>query len=85
MSIPQWVGIIILSGIGVMMWWGVLRIIHSIDETNISLKGINDTLNVMSERIGKVEIWTEMHGKQDDDRHLSYHQDYNRLYELINK
>ena len=83
MTIPQWVVIIVLSGIGAVLWWGVKRIVHSIDETNTSLKVINDTLNEMSGRIGKVETWTEMHEKQDDDRHTSYQQNYDRLYELV--
>ncbi len=61
--------VLVISGIFIVAWWGIKRLVQLNDDEAVSLKNINENLHMVSERIGKADVWMEMHSVQDDDRH----------------
>lgn len=66
MTLPEWSVVLILTGIGVVMWWGVRRLIQTNDSTNSTLVEIGHSLGSMNNHIGRSEVWQDMHQKSDD-------------------
>lgn len=66
MTFPEWAVVLILTGIGVVMWWGVRRLIETNDNTTAALVEIGHGLASMNARIGKSEMWQDMHQRSDD-------------------
>ena len=61
-GIPEGLFLSVLAAIGVVIWWGIRQIVTE-------LKKINERLNLINGRVGKMETWKDMHEKQDDERH----------------
>lgn len=85
MTVPEWAVICILSSIGIVLWWGVKRLVQSNDETSQALTGINGTLAAMNTRLGKSESWMDAHDKQDDERHQDVKQEHHSMWEAVEK
>lgn len=85
MTLPEWGVVAILAVIGTVIWWGILRFIHINDAVSESLKDILQNLNIMNGRIGKAELWSILHEKQDDERHKDIKKDYEKLDIIIRK
>ena len=83
MTIPEWVIIVVLGAIGVVFWWGVLRLINTQDVMNISLDEINKSLGIMNGRLGKSEMWQTSHEKTDDGRHIEAKEHFVSLWQII--
>lgn len=83
MTVPEWVVIVVLSSIGVIFWWGVLRLIKSQDDTSSSLVSINTNLSAINGRLGKSETWMEQHEKQDDSRYEEVKQQHESMWAAI--
>lgn len=71
LSVTLFEGIILLviSGVCVVAWWGIRRLVKVSDDGTILLNSINESLSDLCERLGKTETWMVMHSKQDDERH----------------
>jgi hypothetical protein len=66
MTFPEWAVVLILTGIGVVMWWGVRRLVATNDHTNATLVEIGHGLASMNNRLGRAEVWQDMHQRSDD-------------------
>lgn len=51
-----------VAGVGIVSWWGIRRIVESLDS-------IDKRLGTINGRVGKMETWQWMHERQDDERH----------------
>ncbi len=75
-GIPEWLFMSILASIGAVIWWGVRQIVAE-------LKKINDRLNIINGRVGKMETWKDGHEKQDDERHEHLDKETDALWTAI--
>lgn len=85
MTLPEWVVIGILGIVGTIIWWGILRFIHINDDAAKHLTNIDKSLAVICERLGKSDMWMEMHSKQDDDRHEEIKTIFGELWGAIDR
>jgi hypothetical protein len=69
LSLFEGIILLVLSGIGVVAWWGVKRIVKTNDDDAEVLEKINDSLSLICQRLATTDKWMEMHTKQDDERH----------------
>lgn len=51
-----------VAAVGIVSWWGIRRIVESLDSIDKRLGQING-------RVGKMETWQGMHERHDDERH----------------
>lgn len=86
-SVTLFEGIILLviAGIGVVAWWGIQRLVKMSDDATARLENIDKSLTKICERLGKSDIWMELHSKQDDDRHEEIKGSFNELWNAIDK
>lgn len=68
-SLFEGVVLLVISGIFVVAWWGVKRLVKINDDEAETLKGIFKNLSVVCGRLEKIEMWMKMHGELDDERH----------------
>lgn len=70
-SITLFEGIILLviSGAGGIGWWGIRRLVKMSDDGAKLITNVNTSLSLICERLGKSEMWMELHEKSDDERH----------------
>jgi len=70
-SITLFEGIILLiiSGVFVVIWWGVKRLVQINDDEGKRLENIDKSISKICERLGQFDIWMDLHSKQDDERH----------------
>lgn len=60
---------ILIGGVGSLLLL-VIGILGYIGSTGLSeLRSIHTSVNLISERIGKLETWVNLHEKSDDERH----------------
>ena len=89
MFVPVWTILIILSAIGVVVWWGVLRLIHSNDSTNEELNKnldcIDKNLSMINERLGRLETWIDGHAGQDDKLFQAVTKEHEAIWHAIDK
>lgn len=71
--------LLIISGSFVVAWWGIRRLVKVYDDETIILDQINKSLAIICERLGKSDMWMEMHSKQDDERHS----ELKRAYQVV--
>lgn len=85
MTLPEWVVIGILGIVSTIIWWGILRFIHINDDTAKHLTNIDKNLALICERLGKSDMWMEMHSKQDDDRHEEIKNIFGELWSAVDR
>jgi hypothetical protein len=78
-SIPEWVVVAVIGAIGVVVWWGILRLVRANDKTGECLNSINESLVAMCGKIEKHDMWIMHHEKQDDDRHEAISEELSRM------
>ena len=87
MSISLIEGLILMSvaGVGGIVWWGVMRLVATNDETLRTLGKINEHLALINGRLGKTEMWMELHQQNDDQQFAHTREGLARLWERVNK
>lgn len=75
--------LLILSGAGAIVWWGVRRIVFIMDDYSDALKNINNVLSEIGERLGRMEMWMNMHEKSDDERHKQVTENYSVIQKAM--
>lgn len=77
-SVTLFEGIVLLviSGVFIVAWWGIRRLVKMSDDGAAILDKINKSLAIICERLGKSDMWMEMHSKQDDERHIELKKAY---------
>ena len=85
MSVTLFEGIVLLIivGISVVIWWGVKRLVKINDDEGKRLDNIDKSLAKICERLGKSDVWMEMHSKQDDERHEEIKKIHSELRKAI--
>lgn len=85
LSVTLFEGIVLLaiSGVFVVSWWGIRRLVKMSDDGAIMLEKINESLALICERLSKGDMWMEMHEKQDDERHNEVKNAYNMLSSVL--
>ena len=85
MTITLIEGLILLSvaGVGGVIWWGVLRLVSTNDQTLTELTAINAHLSLINGRLGKSEVWMEMHQEQDKMLFNKLDENIRRLWEKV--
>ena len=80
-------GLILLSvvGVGAIVWWGVLRLVATNDQTLMSLCVIRDHLSLINGRLGKSETWMEMHQEHDDQQFGQIRENMRRIWEKVDQ
>lgn len=61
--------VLAVTGVFVVAWWGVKRIVQTNDDEAKTLKDINNNLKNICERLAKGDMWMEMHTTMDDERY----------------
>jgi hypothetical protein len=51
-----------VAAVAIVSWWGIRRIVESLDS-------IDSRLGTINGRVGKMETWQVMHERQDDERY----------------
>jgi len=77
--------LLIITGVFVVAWWGVKRLVKTNDDGAILLDKINKSLSIICERLGKSDTWMELHSKQDDDRHEEIKSIFGDLWSAVDK
>lgn len=89
MFVPVWAILIVLSVVGVVTWWGVLRLIHSNDitneELNKNLDCIDKNLSMINERLGRLETWIDGHAGQDNILFQAVTKEHESIWHAIDK
>jgi hypothetical protein len=75
--------LLFLSGVGVVVWWGIRRLVKMSDDNTNVLTNINATLSLMCERLSKTETWMNMHEKSDDERHREIKESYKLISSIL--
>jgi len=85
MSLTLIEGLILLAvaGVGGIVWWGVLRLVSTNDQTLTSLTAINTHLALINGRLGKSETWMEMHQSHDDQEFTHIRENLQRVWEKL--
>ena len=85
MSLSMIEGLILLSvaGVGGIVWWGVLRLVSTNDQTLTSLTAINTHLALINGRLGKSETWMEMHQAHDDQEFKHLRENMQHIWKKI--
>ena len=85
MSLTLIEGLILLAvaGVGGIVWWGVLRLVSTNDQTLTSLAAINAHLALINGRLGKSETWMEMHQGHDDQEFTHIRENLQRVWEKL--
>jgi len=95
-SLFEGVILLIIAGISIVVWWGVKRLVkinddeakrlESIDKSIVMrLESIDKSLAKICERLGRSDIWMEMHSKQDDERHEEIKRIHNNLQKAVDE
>ena len=74
---PLWLMLTILTAIGGIIMFLLNRAWDTLKEISVDVKTTNG-------QIVKLNTWTQMHEKQDDDRHKETLQTHNDLWEKLN-
>lgn len=69
LSLFEGVVLLVVSGVGVIGWWGIRRLVKMSDDGAKLITNVNTSLSLICERLGKSEMWMELHEKSDDERH----------------
>lgn len=85
MSVTLFEGIVLLiiSGVFIVAWWGIRRLVKMSDDGAEILHKINTSLSLICERLGKSDVWMEMHSKQDDERHVELKKSYQTVINAV--
>jgi len=75
--------LLIMSGVSVVIWWGIKREVEGGDHRSKCLDSINVHLSKICERLGKSDTWMELHTKQDDERHEEIKRIYGELWKIV--
>lgn len=75
--------LLVISGIGVVAWWGIKRLVKMSDDGAEVLTKISTSLSLICERLGKSEMWMTLHEKSDDERHKELKDSYQTLSNAI--
>jgi hypothetical protein len=78
-SLFEGIILLIISGIGIVGWWGVRRLVKTNDDGAIILAKINDALALICTRLGALDMWAQQHEKLDDERH----REMKNVYQLV--
>jgi len=86
-SVTLFEGIILLiiTGVFVVAWWGVKRLVKTNDDAAKHLISIDKSLTSICERLGKSDTWMELHSKQDDERHEEIKHIHGNLQKAIDE
>ena len=78
-------GLVLLSvvGVGVVVWWGVLRLVSTNDQTLTALNGVNAHLALINGRLGKSETWMELHQAHDDQEFTHLRENMQHIWKKI--
>jgi hypothetical protein len=78
-------GLVLLSvvGVGVVVWWGVLRLVSTNDQTLKALGDITTHLATINGRLGKSETWMELHQTHDDQEFTHIRDNLQRVWEKL--
>ena len=87
MSLTLLEGLILLTvaGVGGIVWWGVLRLVFTNDQTLKTLIGIHTHLSTINGRLGKTDTWMEMHQAIDEQQFTHMRESLRRIWEKIDK
>lgn len=77
--------LLIITGVAVVAWWGIKRFVKISDDSGKHLNSIDKSLSLICERLGKSDVWMELHSKQDDDRHVEIKSIFDELWRAIDK
>lgn len=84
-SVSLFEGIVLLAitGVFVVAWWGVKRIVKTNDDESAVLTKINASLTEICTRLKGIDVWAEMHTDMDDERHKENKDALKQLHEDI--
>lgn len=84
-GIPEGIVALILTGIGVVAWYGITRIIAGQDRINETLTGIAEDISSVNSWMTGMETWSKLHEKQDDEWQEQSKQDRRDLWSALRK
>lgn len=85
MFVPIWTIIIVFGAVGVVTWWGVLRLVSTNDSINITLDCIDKNLGKINERLTELETWMRQHEREDDSRYKEIKKETDVVWKAIDK
>lgn len=85
MTVPEWVMIILAGGILSILGWAATRLVTSNDSTWVALNGIKEQMGLSNGRLGKMEMWAQMHGDDDARRFQAIAETHNEIWHVLNK
>ena len=85
MTLFESIILLLITGVAVVAWWGIKRLVKSNDDSAKHLINIEKSLAIICERLGKSDIWMELHSKQDDDRHEELKRIHGELWSAVDR
>jgi hypothetical protein len=82
-SLFEGIILIIITGVSAIAGWGVRRLVKMSDDAAIHLVNIDKSLAKICERLGQADTWMNLHGKQDDERHVEIRRVYVELQDAV--
>ena len=84
MNIPEWVMILLVSGILTVLGWGVMRLVSAYDATSAALVKIGVQLAGVNGRLEKSEQWMTLHQERDEASFTTIAEAQKELWHAIN-
>ena len=86
-SVTLFEGIVLLAivGVSVVVWWGIRRLVKMSDDAALCLANIDKSIAKICGRLGKSDVWMDLHSKQDDDRHEEIKSIFDNLWDAIDR
>lgn len=85
MTIPEWVLVTLVTCILAVLGWAATRLVKANDDTALSLSDIVRTLGLVNGRLGRTEVWQQMHGDDDARRFQAIAETHNEMWHVINQ
>ena len=74
-----------VTGVGVVSWWGIRRLVQGQDEINTTLRQISHLIADTVSRVGQLEVWVRQRERLDDQRHAENLQVIRDLWSELRK
>ena len=84
-NVMQEVTLLMIVGVAAILWWSFQRVVTGQDRIQTQLALINENLNRVNGRLGKIEMWAELHGRMDDERFQQIRSEYAAIWKHVNK
>ena len=83
MTIPEWVMIILVTGVLTILGWGFKRQVKSNDDLVAGVNRIDANILKINGKMETAELWMEMHGQSDERQFMENAEEHKELWHAV--